>query len=147
MTCSITIETAQTGHLADLAILCDALGYPAPAPQLATRLARLNRHPDHRLYLALSPERTVGWIHLVYTLRLTSAPYVEIAGLVVDSAYRSRGVGRQLIARAHLWAAQRQATQLRVRCQSDRQQAHRFYRANGFCEIKQQQVFSLPLTS
>lgn len=146
MTRWISIEAAQTGHQADLVSLCGVLGYPLQAAQLATRLTHINRHPDHRLYLALTPEKAVGWIHLVHTLRLTSDPYVEIAGLVVDNGHRARGIGRQLIERARLWAIEHGACQLRVRCQSHRCEAHRFYRATGFDEIKQQQVFSLPLT-
>lgn len=147
MTRRISIEAAQAGHQADLVTLCEALGYPLQEAQLATRLAHIDRHPDHCLYLALTPERAVGWIHLVHTLRLTSDPYVEIAGLVVDSGFRTRGVGRRLIERARLWAIEHGACQLRVRCQSHRCEAHRFYRATGFDEIKQQQVFSLPLTT
>lgn len=145
MNCHITSGPPQPDDHATLASLCHDLGYPVDALQLAARLARIEAHPEHQLFLARNTKRIIGWVHLAQTLRITSDPYVEICGLVVDPAYRDQGIGRQLIIRSRHWSAKRGIDQLRVRCQEQRTDAHRFYRSVGFTEIKQQRIFSLRL--
>ncbi len=84
--------------------------------------------------------RIVGWIHVFVALRLASHPFAEIGGLVVDESCRRSGIGKRLVETAMQWAGQ-QKLSLRVRCNSERQEANRFYRHLGFDVQKTQIVY------
>ncbi len=84
--------------------------------------------------------RIVGWIHVFVALRLASHQFAEIGGLAVDESYRRSGIGKRLVEAAMQWAGQQELS-LRVRCNSERQEANRFYRSLGFDVQKTQIVY------
>ena len=57
-----------------------------------------------------------------------------LQGLVVTAAYRSRKVGRQLLASATEWARERGCTHLELASGADRTEAHRFYLREGMSQ-------------
>jgi GNAT superfamily N-acetyltransferase len=76
---------------------------------------------------------------------LESNPFVEVGGLVVDENYRSKGIGKKLVEQIKQWCVEKHISTLRVRSQVKRKEAHQFYLANGFTEIKEQKVFQINL--
>ena len=82
----------------------------------------------------------VGWIHLCGVLRLETGRYAEIAGLVVDEAWRSLGVGAALVEAGAEWAAGRGYQTFKVRSNIIRERAHAFYERLGFAHSKTQVV-------
>ena len=74
--------------------------------------------------------------------RIASASFVEIGGIVVDSDIRNKGIGKALIVEAKNWAVAKNI-KLRVRCDSRREDTHRFYTSTGFKKLKNQDVFEL----
>lgn len=103
---------------------------------------------DHRIWVAtryphdenLENNPVQGWLHGVLTRRLTTEPFIEIGGLVVGENYRRMGIGKGLVEACEAWAEE-SALAMRVRCRSDREEAHHFYEALGFESLKEQRVF------
>ncbi len=138
----IRIRPIEAADAADAARLSGELGYPATPQEVAARLAGLAGRAGDGLFVAeLSPEGVVGWIHVSEDATLTDGPIAEIRALVVDAGFRSRGVGRALVAEAERWAAGRGYPRVRVRSRIARADAHRFYGSCGFAVSKTQRVF------
>jgi GNAT superfamily N-acetyltransferase len=124
-----------------IAALSHQLGYPASPGEAGRRIGALLEHPDHCVFVVQSDAQVIGWIHGFYTINLESDPFVAIAGLVVHENHRRQGVGKLLIDAVASWSASRNCGRVRVRCNAKRTEAHRFYEALGFREVKQQKIF------
>jgi GNAT superfamily N-acetyltransferase len=99
------------------------------------------------MYVLLHDEQIIGWIHGIYSLRIESDPFVEIGGLVVDKDHRRLGLGKSLVEKIIEWSWLRNCRMIRVRCNIIRKEANVFYKNIGFNEIKEQQVYDLPLSA
>jgi GNAT superfamily N-acetyltransferase len=121
------------------------LGYPVTAESIAPRIDFLLSQPDHVIYVACDFEEVVGWIDVSVVHHLQVEPRAEIGGLVVAAEARNRGVGRELVARAEEWAAERGLTSMLVRSQIKREDAHRFYLREGYARTKTSAVFTKEL--
>ncbi len=107
------------------------------------RIRELEGTSDRVVYVASTPEKgVVGWIDVGITRHLQAEPRAEIGGLVVSSGARNCGIGRELVLRAEDWARERGMDTMIVRSRTTREAAHRFYRREGYSEIKTSAVFS-----
>ncbi|MFC3283471.1 GNAT family N-acetyltransferase [Litchfieldella rifensis] len=122
--------------------LSGALGYPCQASEMRERLAFLGSRPGH-VVLVVSDDanQPLGWIHAFESAQLTSPPFVEIAGLVIDEEARGEGLGQLLVEGVAAWAKERGIGRLRVHSRISRGDAHRFYTRLGFMQVKTQHVF------
>lgn len=68
-----------------------------------------------------------------------------IGGLVVDRNHRRLGIGRALMERAEVWAAERGCSMVRLTSSATRTAAHQFYEGLGYTTIKTQYSFIKPL--
>jgi GNAT superfamily N-acetyltransferase len=66
---------------------------------------------------------------------------VEIAGLVVDSAQRQKGIGKMLVVAVESWALSRSVKSVTVRTNVTRPESHRFYERMGYALAKTQHVY------
>ncbi|MBL1271164.1 MAG: GNAT family N-acetyltransferase [Oceanospirillales bacterium] len=107
-------------------------------------LGLLLNSDGHRIWVADLGEAVVGWLHAYLAIRVGVAPFIEIAGLIVDERYRSEGIGSKLVAEAIAWAKSLGVT-VRVRSNSKRDATHKFYQVQGFKLLKQQYVFEFNL--
>lgn len=71
------------------------MGYPVEPSQIVERLQLISGSTDHIVYVAESNQKLVGWIHANVRLLIESSPFVEICGLVIDSANRGEGISLQ----------------------------------------------------
>ena len=141
------IRIATPDDATELARLTSQLGYPVSADVIRQRLERIGRSPDDCLLVAdLGGGVLAGWVHGFLGQLLESEYRVEIGGLIVDERRRRHGLGRELVRRLELWAAERGARELSVRCRVEREEAHRFYETLAFRPTKTQRVFRKPLT-
>jgi RimJ/RimL family protein N-acetyltransferase len=93
---------------------------------------------------ALLERRCVGWLALdgrtvvgqltVFDLQLEQPEL----GMIVDAAYRGRGIGRALLDCALAWARANERPALRLRVFPDNERARALYRASGFREVELQ---------
>ncbi|MFD3001601.1 GNAT family N-acetyltransferase [Pontibacter toksunensis] len=125
--------------------LLEQLGYNAFVPETAERIKAVMADEMHCAFVAVAKGNVVGWIHGFFAIRIESAPFVEIGGLVLDTSARGAGVGRRLVEQVMEWSKQRSIIKLRVRTNSARSKTHQFYQNLGFTETKEQKVFELKL--
>jgi len=67
--------------------------------------------------------------------------YAEVGSLVVDQDQRGQGIGKALMDKAEAWARQCGITEVRLRSNVIRKEAHQFYEALGYERIKSQFTF------
>ncbi len=87
----------------------------------------------------------VGWIDVGIVHHLQSEPYGEIGGFVVTQNHRGSGIGKDLLAHAEVWIRERGVRRALVRSQLMREAAHRFYKREGYSQVKTSAVFEKQL--
>lgn len=137
---AVRFRPARLVDATALADLTTQLGYPASPVETVERLAELG-DSESVILVAEYRERVVGWVHVRRVVLLTG-PHAEIDGLVVDEAYRGRGIGEALLARAEEWAAERGETRIHVRSNVIRERAHGFYERLGYERVKTSYTFA-----
>jgi len=141
---SIT-TTVREMTLADadrVAILAGELGYPSTRAQIEARFRAIEGSNDSKVIVAVDDAgEVVGWVHLFCLPLIVSGTYVEVGGLVVDSRFRGRGIGRALMAAAEAWTLERGFKQLMLRSNTLRTEAHQFYKDLGYTIVKSQHKF------
>ena len=124
---------AEAADVPALTRLLEALGYPASEEQVRARLGF--GPPDRRVVVAELDGDVVGLavLELLHPFH-RGAPEGVLTALVTEPNARHRGVARVLLADVSRRARQSGATKLQLRCHHRRDDAHAFYRAQGFEE-------------
>lgn len=144
---SLVIRKAVIQDASEIAELAKYLGYDASVSLTEDLLQEISDVNSHALLVAVNADEVVGWVHAFTAIRIGSAPFAEIGGLVVAESYRKQGVGSRLVAAAENWANECGQGTLRVRTRISRTTAQDFYLRSGFRKIKQQAVFDKYLKS
>lgn len=136
------IRNSLASDAARIADLATQLGYPSTPEEIIHRLAAVAQDGSHVVFVAEDAEgAVVGWAD-VFELRVMAHDAVaELAGLVVDSAQRSSGIGKELLLAAEDWARVRGLPKLVLRSNVIRGEAHHFYEREGYERLKTQHVF------
>ena len=118
----------------------DALGaqreqFTDPLPQAYyAAFEALDRDPNNELILACLGDRVIGMLQLTYipSLSYRGGWRALIESVRVDAAYRSQGIGRQLM----VWTLERAKARgchlAQLSTHKSRTDAHRFYERLGF---------------
>jgi len=136
---AVLIRAVGASDCAAIAELADQFGYRASAGDIERRLADLP--VEDEVVVAETGGRVVGWIHCALARSLVVEPHALTQGIVVDEAWRGRGIGRRLMAQAGDFARRHGVGYVRLRSGSQRADAHRFYESLGYRTSKSQQVF------
>jgi GNAT superfamily N-acetyltransferase len=140
----IEVRGAVPADAADIARLLAQLGYETPPQEAAERLAPVLRDSQGTLLVAADYGPLVGLIALHWTPMLQDPrPVARITTLVVDEAERGRGIGRLLLKAGAQAARQAGCDQLELTTGLQREEAHAFYRAQGFTSTSLRFVRSL----
>ncbi len=126
-------------HLQQIGRLNEHVGLPATLDELRRRLEALPR--TDRLLMAVVEDALVGYAHLRVAHDLLAEESAEVIAIIVDPAYRRRGVGRRLIAAAEIWAKETGRSRLILRTNVLTTSAHAFYVAMGFEQAETSLVF------
>lgn len=139
---NVTIECAKPGDEADLARLAGQLGYPVKAEAITPFLNALPHKTEETILVARSPEGAVlAWVSIAVVRHFYTPTVAEISGFVVEEGVRGQGIGTALMAGTLRWAREAGCPRLRLRANTVRAEAHRFYERLGFTATKQQTVF------
>ena len=139
----LQLRKAEIVDAIEINKLSDSLAYSPASNEVATkRLQSLLQSESDEIWLCLKADKIVGWMHIFLARRLASATFVEIGGMVVNASDRQQGIGKFLLNQAKDWAAVNNC-KLRVRSNSVRDDACKFYLSMGFKEVKNQNVYEL----
>jgi GNAT superfamily N-acetyltransferase len=97
--------------------------------------------PKHLILAAESGGRVVGWAHAYVCCLVESDTFAELGGLVVDESRRGQVVGGKLLDQVEEWARQKGCHTVCLRSNVIRHEAHKFYAARGYHQIKTQHAF------
>ena len=139
------IRQATLADAGDIARLTAQLGYDVSATDVDARLSLLLTRPDHHFLVAEVDGQPAGWLHASRVECIETDSFVMVAGLVVDTRYRRRGIGAALLRRADDWAIQQRCSLVRLWSSAKRTSTHRFYEHRGFTHIKTQLAFAKTL--
>lgn len=99
--------------------------------------AQFARYPSYRLFVACdgqAPQRVLGSYALLvmHNLAHLGTPSAIAEDVVVDTSYRSQGIGRQMMAHAIEQARAAGCYKLALSSNRRRERAHAFYESLGF---------------
>ncbi|MEJ1159091.1 GNAT family N-acetyltransferase [Prosthecomicrobium sp. N25] len=121
----------QAGHPFAEGFARDRAGAASPVLQV---FAAARQHRG--LVLVACAERPVGYLALSVEAGLSprggTGPIGYVAGLMVEPAYRGRGLGRRLLDEARRFARERGLAALVLSVSTDNPGARRFYEREGF---------------
>lgn len=137
-----TVREAQSADFEQIYIINrDDLGYDYPPEKTERKLAALiNSHSD-RVFVAVSGETVIGYVHASDYDVIYADHMKDIMGIAVASEFRGMGVGAALLRAVEEWAKASGAAGIRVNSGSSRTGAHEFYRRCGYTNEKQQHRF------
>lgn len=135
-----TVREASIGDADGISQVSSCLGYTQSSTEESKkRLEEVLASDTDIVWIYQDGTKIKGWIHLFVAIRLASEKFAEIGGLVVDQSHQRSGIGRKLVETAIKWSEQNNLS-LRVRCNSEREGAHKFYKSLGFKVQKTQIV-------
>lgn len=138
----MTIREARPSDVPELTVLTRELGYDATDDVIAARLRVLLDSSDDHVFVAVDEnDRAIAWVHAALRRGLELDRYGQIAGLVVSSEHRSKGIGAELVARAEAWMRDHGIGTVRVHSNVIRERAHQFYLRAGYRHAKTSCVF------
>lgn len=136
------IRKATMKDTQDIWSLSSQLGYPDTMDKIEIRLKNILHTAGHEIFVADTNDgRVSGFIHIYFHTSLVIDPLVEIGSLVVDQDYQRMGIGKALLTAAEEWAKKACCRQIRLHSNIIRIEAHKFYQAQGYTNIKTQHAF------
>ena len=119
--------------------LMNELGYPMNVDDLIFNL-NLIQQRNGRIIVAEANGNTVGCISILINAGLAEGLFGEIISLFVLKDFRGKGIGKKLVSHAENWLKPK-VKKIRIRANSIRLEAHKFYKSLGYHEIKTQISF------
>jgi GNAT superfamily N-acetyltransferase len=143
METNIHIRPINENDAEAVKLLSGQLGYHLSFDETVINIHEILSNKDQAAFVAYTEDTIIGWIHIFRTVRLELKSFIEIGGLIIDENYRKHGVGKLLVDSAITMAKEKHVRKIRARCNKKQIEAHKFYRALGFEESKDQKVFEL----
>ena len=135
------IRDAQQDDIEQLLQVAKSLGYEEIEGEFALRnITEILESETDRLWVFEEGGNIVGWLHIFVSLRVASPKFAEIGGLVIRESDRRRGIATKLVNEAVQWAISNQLP-IRVRSNSIRADANKFYESIGFEFRKEQRIY------
>lgn len=117
---------------------CTEMGYPFPLDATREKLERLLFRSCDKIYVATIDGAVVGYVH-ANDYDVIYAPHMKnIMGIAVAHAHKHKGIGKALLQKVELWAADTGASGVRLVSGAARTGAHEFYRHCGYTGDKKQ---------
>jgi len=136
----INIRKAENSDSKALVELSKQLGYETTEESLLERFTLL-KYRQQVVYVAEVNQKVIGYISFEPYYTLYMEPGLNITALVVDKENHKNGIGKELIRIAEKYAQENKLKFLRANSGSGRIEAHKFYRAMGFENEKEQKRF------
>ncbi len=113
------------------------LGYKCDVELVKSRLENLDPN-NECVFVAEANSEVVGYVHIVIFNTLYYKSMANIQGMVVSKEHQRKGYGKELMNAAENWAREKGIEMIRLNSGFFRPEAHKFYRAIGYGNEKQQ---------
>lgn len=113
-----------------------SLGYDYDSAKQRNKIQNVINDPSQVIFVADVGNKVVGYIHLVNYDVIYADNYKNCLGLAVDNDYKRMGIGSALLSHGEKWAKENGASGIRLCSGIERENAHKFYLANGYAENK-----------
>lgn len=138
----INIRTIETADAEIVSLLATQHGYKRSTFAVRDWIEALHRElRTQTAFVACIEDDVIGWIEISIEHPLQSSPFAFIGGLVVESAFRNRGIRRLLCAHAEAWAWRQGVEKVRIHSHNTSHDAHHFYLDAGYHEGTSSRVF------
>lgn len=138
----VFIRECKINDCKDIVLLnSNEMGYEYPIEDTKKQLQRLLNDSNHKIYVAVTSDKVVGYIHANNYDLLYSPHLKNIMGIAVLSDFRKSGIGKMLLDEVEQWAKDTGALGVRLVSGETRIGAHAFYKACGYEENKSQKNF------
>lgn len=137
----VSIQVATVNQLKGIHALVQEWGYAVSESETLEWLQALIASSNHQVFVAVAGESVLGWISAEQRISLGHGVVSEITGLVVGSMSRRLGIGRLLVAATEDWSRKLGLSQVVVRSNVRRVEAHAFYPSIGFELTKTTNVY------
>ncbi len=129
------IRKAQPGDGNTISALLDQLGYPSTNSFIEDKIVQITNSPNAHLLVYEHDEQVVALVSLQFIPQIAlEGDFARISYLVVDSSYRSQGIGHEILEYCTKLARERKCDRMEVHSHARRTEAHRFYEAEKFKE-------------
>ncbi|WP_430509858.1 GNAT family N-acetyltransferase [Gottfriedia solisilvae] len=129
------IREATFNDIPELISLMEQLGYPTTVEKMEIRFNKIESNDTYHTIVAVTDRRVVGLLGMCTGLFYEyDGSYARILTLVVDSAYRKKGIGKKLIKEAENWARNQGVFSIGLNSgnREERKEAHSFYSNLGY---------------
>lgn len=135
------IRKVSVNDYNDIRKICvEDLGYECKEELVKTRIEHLDENRE-MVFVAEIDNVIVGYIHIEKYNLLYFENMANILGLAVAKKYQKQGWGRKLMEAAEQWSKDHNIYIIRLNSGIGRKEAHKFYRAIGFSDEKEQMRF------
>lgn len=117
------------------------LGYDYLKEKMDSKLNSIINDSSHKIFVAVDGDIITGYIHVELYRVLFANDLLNILGIVVNSSFRLKGVGRSLINVVEEYAKEIGCSGIRANSGISRKKAHLFYESNGFFREPDQKRF------
>ncbi|MGU3344087.1 GNAT family N-acetyltransferase [Staphylococcus succinus] len=119
----------------ELLVLYEDLGYSTITKDLVNRLKKIYSHEDYYLLLLIKDDVIIGLSGMCKMMFYEkNGEYMRLLAFVINSNYREKGYGTLLLKESEILATQLgcKAITLNSGNREERDNAHSFYKSNGF---------------
>jgi len=125
----------------DVSVLSKELGYDVTVEEIEQRFEKVRGKPNYRIIVAELDTKIVGFISYEHYEPIYFDAGINVIGLVVKEQYRNNGIGKELLMECESYARNNNLKYVRLNSGSQRIEAHKFYRKNGYLNEKDQKRF------
>lgn len=136
----IICKVFEEKYALEVSELLKQLGYSVSKEGLPKRIASIKENKGVVL-LAFVEDKLAGCIHAMIVPLLAEGTCGEVVSLVVDESMRGKGIGKYLLEQSIVWFKINGQSKVRIRCNSKREEANKFYSHLGYTEMKSQKVY------
>lgn len=128
-------EEQDLNKINELLVLYEELGYPTIAENLFDRLKKIYSHEDYYLLLLIKGDVIIGLSGMCKMMFYEkNGEYIRLLAFVINSNYREKGYGTLLLKESEILATELGCKTITLNSGSseERDNAHSFYKSNGF---------------
>lgn len=131
----IQIRQYTSSDLESLTELMTDLGSPSTIDDMGKRMIQIESNPHYYTFVATLDDKVVGMMGARLNMAYTGNRLkTQISALVTKKEYQGQGIGKALISHIEEWARSRGSDFLYLTSgiKKEREDAHEFYKKNGF---------------